>query len=108
MVTAETALALPALAFAAVALAWLLGLGHTQVVLAQATREGARAAARGEPASAVSAVVRQLAPEAAVRVRRSGHRVVVTATVLRNPPLAGLRPLAREVRASATSWWEGS
>lgn len=108
MVTAEMALALPALAFAAIALAWLLGLGQTQVQLAQATREGARAAARGEPASAVQAVVRELAPDAAVWVRRSGHRVVVTATVHRNPPLAGLRPLAGEVRASATTWWEGT
>jgi hypothetical protein len=106
MVTAEMALALPALAVVAVCLAWLLALGASQATVAQAAREGARAAARGDPAAQVRATVRQLVPDAVVAVRRSGNRVRVTASVRREPPLRLLRPLAREVRASAVSWWE--
>ncbi len=108
MVTAELALAIPALVAVVVALAWLLSLGLTQGVMAQAAREGARAAARGEPASVVRAAARQVAPEAAVTVRRSGQSVSVTASVTRTPPIRFLRPLRRQVRASATSWREDS
>ena len=108
MVTAEMALAIPALVAVAVALAWLLSLGVTQGVVAQAAREGARAAARGEPVTVVRAAARQVAPEAAVTVRRSGGSVWVTASVTRTPPVGFLRPLRREVRASATSWREDS
>lgn len=108
MVTAELALALPALVAVVVALAWLISLGVTQGVVAQAAREGARAAGRGESASVVRAAARQVAPEAAVTVRRSGQTVLVTASVARTPPVRFLRPLRREVRASATSWREDS
>jgi hypothetical protein len=108
MVTAEMALALPALVAVVVALAWLLSLGVTQGVVAQAAREGARAAARGESEGLVLAAARQVAPEAAVTVRRSGGVVSVTARVTRTPPIRFLRPLRREVRASATSWREDS
>jgi Flp pilus assembly protein TadG len=108
MVTAEMALAIPALVAVVVALAWLLSLGVTQGLVAQAAREGARAAARGESSGSVRAVARQVAPEAAVTVRRSGRSVWVTASVTRTPPVRFLRPLRREVRASATSWREDS
>lgn len=108
MVTAELALAVPALAAAVLALAWLLGLGGSQLALAQATREGARAAARGESAAHVRAVVRGLVPGATVHVRRSGGRIVVSSVVRRTPTVRFLRPLAREVRATATTWWEGT
>jgi len=109
MVTAELALAVPALAAVVLSLAWLLGLGGSQLALAQATREGARAAARGESAAYVRSVVQELVPGATVRVHRSaGGRVVVTSVVRRTPPVGFLRPLAREVRASATTWWEGT
>ncbi len=108
MVTAELALAIPALVSVVLALAWLLSLGVTQGVVAQAAREGARAAARGESTGVVREAARQVAPEAAVQVRRSGGRVWVTASVTRNPPIRFLRPLRREVRASATSWREDS
>jgi Flp pilus assembly protein TadG len=108
MVTAEMALAIPALVAVVVALAWLLSLGVTQGLVAQAAREGARAAARGESAGSVRAVARQVAPEAAVTVRRTGTSVRVTAAVTRTPPIRFLRPLRREVRASATSWREDS
>jgi Flp pilus assembly protein TadG len=108
MVTAELALAIPALVAVVVALAWLLSLGVTQGLVAQAAREGARAAARGESSGSVREVARQVAPEAAVTVRRSGRSVWVTASVTRTPPVRFLRPLRREVRASATSWREDS
>lgn len=108
MVTAEMALAIPALVAVAVTLAWLLSLGLTQGVLAQAAREGARAAARGESVALVRAAAWRVAPEAAVTVRRSEGSVWVTASVTRTPPITFLRPLRREVRASATSWREDS
>jgi hypothetical protein len=91
-----------------VALAWVLSLGATQGLVAQAAREGARAAARGESAASVRAAAQVVAPEAAVTVRRSGRTVSVTAAVTRTPPIRFLRPLRREVRASATSWREDS
>jgi Flp pilus assembly protein TadG len=108
MVTAELALALPALVAVAVALAWLLSLGVTQGVMAQAAREGARAAARGDSVSVVRASARQVASGVSVTLRRSGRSVTVTASVTRTPPIRFLRPLSREVRASATSWREDS
>lgn len=106
MVTAETALAIPALVVVVVALAWLLSLGLTQGVVAQAAREGARAAARGESAGVVRSAAWRVAPDASVTIRRTGATVSVTASVRRTPPIRFLRPLGREVRASATSWRE--
>jgi Flp pilus assembly protein TadG len=106
MVTAEMALALPALVAVVLALAWLLALGVTQGLVAQAAREGARAAARGDSVAEIRDATHQVAPEAAVSVRRSGRVVQVTASVSRTPPVRLLAPLAREVRASATSWRE--
>jgi hypothetical protein len=107
MVTAELAMAIPALVAASVLLAWLLSLSATQGAVLQAAREGARAAARGESSATVRATVVALVPDATVTVRRSDSRVLVTASIRRVPPLALLRPLARDVRASATSWREG-
>ena len=108
MVSAELALAIPALVAVVAALAWLLGLGVTQGLVAQAAREGARAAARGETVAVVRATARQVAPDATVVVRRSGRLVSVTTAVTRTPPVRFLRPLRREVRASASSWREDS
>ncbi|MGB8022118.1 MAG: TadE family type IV pilus minor pilin [Candidatus Nanopelagicales bacterium] len=106
MVTAELAVALPALAAVAVAVAWMLSLGTSQMTLAQAAREGARAAARGDAASQVRDVVVGLVPGASVDVSRQGRRVVVTAELDRVPPLRFLDPLGQTLRASATSWSE--
>lgn len=106
MVTAELAMAVPALVAAAVALAWLLSLAVSHGMVAHAAREGARAAARGETAAEVRQVVHRLVPGATVSVRRSGSSVLVRASVSRIPPFRPLRPLARDVSASATSWWE--
>lgn len=106
MVTAETAVALPALAAVAVAMAWMLSLGASQMTLAQAAREGARAAARGDEASHVREVVLGLVPGASVDVSLRGRRVVVTAELDRRPPLRFLYPLGQTLRASSTSWSE--
>jgi hypothetical protein len=107
MVTAELAMAVPALVAVVGMLAWLLSLGATQSLVAQAAREGARTAARGEGAAAVRSAVHGLVPGASVAVRRSGSHVVVIASVRRRPPIRLLQPLTREVRASAVTWWEG-
>lgn len=106
MVTAELALALPALVAVVVALAWLLSLAFAQGTIAQAAREGARAAARGEGSGAVRSAVTAVAPDAAVTIRRSAGMVRVTVSRHQSPPLRILRPLAHDLRASATSWVE--
>lgn len=106
MVSAELALAIPALVAVVLGLVWLLSLAVTQGLVAQAAREGARAAARGDSASQVRAVVQQVTPQAAVRIRRSGNVVTVVATVTKDPPLRFLSPLRRDVGAAATSWQE--
>ncbi len=108
MVSAELALAIPALVIVVLALAWLVGLGVSQGMVAQAAREGARAGARGESAATVRTVVRQVAPDAQVSIRRESGSVTVTASLRRAPPVRFLRPLGREVRAAATSWREDS
>lgn len=106
MVTAELAVALPALVLVVLALAWGLGLGASQALLGQAAREGARAAARGEGTVEVTREVHRLVAGAAVTVRHSGDRVIVGVRVRREPGPRLLRPLARELTASATAWWE--
>ena len=108
MVSAELALATPGLVAVMLMVAWLLTLGATQGLVAQAAREGARAAARGEPAAGVEAAARRVAPEVIVTVRRSRGLVTVTARLTREPPVRFLGPLRREVRAAATSWREDS
>ena len=108
MVSAELALAIPALVSVVLVLAWLLGLGGTQALVAQAAREGARAAARGESMAVVRAAAQGLVPGVTVTVRRSGDSVSVTASVTPVPPIRMLSILRREVRASATSWREDS
>lgn len=82
MVTAETAVVLPVLLFvlaAAVAVVTVLG---AQLRCVDAAREGARAAARGEPDAVVTQVIGRVAPDgAAARVTGAGREVRVTVTV---------------------------
>lgn len=106
MVTAELAAGLPALVVVATALAWLLGLVASQVMLGQAAREGARVAARGEDRVMVARAVHHVVGDAQVGVRRSGDHVIVSVWVRREPGPRVLRPLGRDLRASATAWWE--
>ncbi|HWH29221.1 MAG TPA: TadE family type IV pilus minor pilin [Mycobacteriales bacterium] len=86
-VTAETALALPVLlAVLAVAL-WAVAAVSAQLRCADAAAGAARAAARGEPPDAVTALARRLAPEGAdVQVGGDGDEVVVVVTARVAPP----------------------
>ncbi|HEV7187487.1 MAG TPA: TadE family type IV pilus minor pilin [Blastococcus sp.] len=89
MVTAETAVVLPVLLFVlagAVAVITLLG---AQLRCVDAAREGARAAARGEPDAAVSRLVGRLSPDGSVtRVAGGADEVRVTVTVRITPVAA--------------------
>ncbi|WP_310741159.1 TadE family type IV pilus minor pilin [Microbispora sp. H10670] len=101
--TAETAVALPALVLVLTASLWAVAATDAQLRCVDAARAGARAAARGEAPEQVRAVVLRLAPaDATVSVAAGAGtvRVEVTATVR---PLwrSFLRPV--RLRASAVS-----
>lgn len=106
MVTAELAVAIPALVAVVVALAWMLSLGAGQAMTMQAARDGARAAARGESVAGVRRIVADVVPGAQVHVARSGASVVVTVRSTRRPPVRFLAPLGRTLTASASAWRE--
>jgi hypothetical protein len=103
MVTAEIAVALPALVLVAVFLIWGVSAASVQLACQDAARGGARAAARGEALGAVRAsVARSLPEEAAVRVHRDGHSSRVEVAVpVRGPVAAGLPALTVRARAIA-------
>ena len=101
-VTAESALAVPALLLLLGMLLWGLGVVALQLRCGDAARAGARAAARGEPAAEVTAVALAAAPGGAeVRVERDGglHRVLVTVGAPGPGPLA--LPVSGEAVAHA-------
>jgi Flp pilus assembly protein TadG len=103
MVTAEAALALPVLVLVlagAVAAVAVLG---AQLRCVDAAREGVLAAARGEDAATVRALVEDTAPEGAVvRIDRpEGDRVSVTVTAEVTP--LGAVPWSVRLSASAVA-----
>ncbi|MFK4227395.1 TadE family type IV pilus minor pilin [Streptomyces sp. NPDC019890] len=72
-VTAEAAVAVPALVVFAMALVWALMAASAQIQCVDAARAGARAAARSEPQAAALAAGRSAAPGGArVTLGRSG------------------------------------
>ncbi|MFE6126844.1 TadE family type IV pilus minor pilin [Streptomyces sp. NPDC056437] len=72
-VTAEAAVAVPALVVFAMALVWALMAASAQIQCVDAARAGARAAARSEPPAAAVATARSAAPDGArVTVGRTG------------------------------------
>lgn len=76
--TAELALGIPLLLALTVGLMWMLAIGAAQVRVVDASREAARALARGDDATTARAVALRIAPEgASVRVTVDGDRVVV-------------------------------
>ena len=109
-VTAEAAMALPALVAFTLAMVWLVGLGVTQVRAVDAAREVARATARSDSSARAVALGRQVAP--------AGSRITVTVdgdTVRAHvtSPLRGPGGLLRhlgglEVEASAVAVQEPS
>ncbi|MGW0659215.1 TadE family type IV pilus minor pilin [Streptodolium elevatio] len=87
-VTAESAMALPAIALVLLALTTVVGAVALQIRCVDAAQAGARALARGEAPADALAVVHELAPRRAVteHTKRDGRvRVRVTADV----PLPG-------------------
>lgn len=76
--TAELALGVPLLLALTVGLVWMLALGAAQVRVVDASREAARAIARGDDVASARAIALRIAPEgASVRVEVGEDRVVV-------------------------------
>ena len=109
MVTAEAALVIPVLLAVTLTLSWAIALGAAQVQLIDAAREGARLAARGEPAAVVNAAVVRTGPDG-VRTQVSSSGDVVTVTVHAEAgagvPLLGELP-AIVLRSQAVATVEG-
>ena len=100
-VTAELALGLPLLMAVAIGMVWLLAAGAAQVQVIDASREAARAIARGDDQVAAVVVAQRVAPEGAdVEVSLEGGRVVVTASAKVKGP-GGLFSHLPAVRVSA-------
>src|ERR671914_1984695 len=100
-VTAEIAVALPALVLVIAVALWGVSTTGAQVACVDAARAGARAAARGEPLPAVRAAALRGAPSGArVAMRRDGDLTAVeVSVVLRAPALGGLPPIVVHERA---------
>ncbi len=81
MVTAETAILLPALAVLLAGLLWVIAAVVGEVRCIDGAREAARLAARGDPVSSAKAVAGRLAPAGAVvTISRHDGQVVATVT----------------------------
>lgn len=81
-VTAELAMAVPLLLAITLGLVWLLTLGTAQLRMVDATREAARAVARGDTIPEAVERGHQVAPPGAVlTVTTQGGRVVVSGSV---------------------------
>ena len=101
MVTAETAVVLPVLLMVlAGAVAAVVVVG-AQLRCVDAAREGARAAARGEPAGVVTDVAGRAAPDGAVTEVAAGEETVQVTVSAQVSPLGPL-PWRVEVSATAT------
>jgi Flp pilus assembly protein TadG len=101
MVTAETAVVLPVLLLVLAASVAAVVVVGGQLRCVDAAREGARAAARGEPVAVVVALAGQAAPDGArVDVSTAGETVTVTVTAALQP--LGPVPLQLPVTATAT------
>lgn len=109
-VTAEAAMALPALVLFTLAMVWLVGLGVTQVRAVDAAREVARAAARSDSTAQALALGHRVAPEGS---RISVSQVDGTVRAHVTSPLRGPGGLLRhlgdvEVQATAVAVQEPS
>jgi len=77
--TAELALGIPLLVALTAGLVWMLAVGAAQVRVIDASREAARAVARGDDVTAAESVALRIAPDGArVRIASGGRQVVVT------------------------------
>jgi Flp pilus assembly protein TadG len=102
--TAELALGIPLLVALTAGLVWMLAVGAAQVRVVDASREAARAVARGDDVAAAEAVALRIAPvEARVRIEVGETQVVVTTSARVSGPggllgsLAGVTVSAKAV-----------
>jgi Flp pilus assembly protein TadG len=102
MVTAETAVVLPVLLLVLAGAVAAVTVVGAQLRCVDAAREGARAAARGEPAAVVEAVISRAAPDGATDVVSLGAEQVTVTVSARIAPL-GPVPLAITVSAEAVA-----
>ena len=101
MVTAEAAQVLPVLVLVLAGSVAVLTVVSAQLRCVDAAREGARAAARGEPVAVVTALAGRAAPAgASVEVAFAGETVTVTVTATARP--LGPVPLRLPLSATAT------
>ena len=109
-VTAELALGLPLLVALTAGLVWLLALGAAQVRVVDASREAARAVARGDDQSAAVGLAQRIAPAGAtVEVSLSDGQVQVTTRARIEGPAGLLRALPGvTVEAAAVAVTEDS
>ncbi len=103
-VTAEFAVALPAVLLLLAMLLAGVAAGITQLRLEEAARAGARALARGENAAAVEGIVRTLAgASATTAVAADGEWLIVTVADKAGGPLGSTVPWTLSARASTRS-----
>lgn len=102
MVTAETAVVLPVLLLVLAGAVAAVTVVGAQLRCVDAAREGARAAARGEAAAVVEAVVARSAPDGAVAIV-SGDADEVSVTVSARIAPVGALPLEISVSAEAVA-----
>ncbi len=108
--TAEIAVALPALVLVALVLVWVVGVAAAYVRCGDAAREAARALGRGDATTVAVDVVRRIAPAgASVDTATSGSMVEVTVrAVVRPPGVLGRVVPAAAVSGSASAWLEAA
>ncbi|MER5768113.1 TadE family type IV pilus minor pilin [Streptomyces sp. NPDC001985] len=105
-VTAEAAVALPALVVFTLALVWALMAAAAQIQCVDAARAGARAAARSESRDVVVAAARSAAPPGAeVALRRAGDLWRVRVAAPAPGPGALSLTLSAEAAAFAEDAW---
>ena len=99
--TAELALGIPLLVALTAGLVWMLAVGAAQVRVVDASREAARAVARGDDPTSAEAVALRIAPDGArVRIAVGDGEVTVTTSARIAGP-GGLLSALPGVRVSA-------
>ena len=80
--TAELAIGIPLLVALTAGLVWMLAVGAAQVRVVDASREAARAVARGDDVASAESVALRIAPDdARVRIEAGDRQVTVTTSV---------------------------